>query len=315
MKTQSIPLMSNNPLVSICVITYNSSDFILATLNSIKEQSYLNIELIISDDCSTDDTTDICNTWLKNNKQRFVFSIVSTLPRNCGVSKNCNNAISKCNGEWLMLLAGDDLLTPNAITDYIEFINCNPGNSIVFSQYQYFREKGSAIVKGSIRPNGEELDIFKKDANSQLRELQYTNYLPAPSYIIQTSLSKEHPFDESYRMCEDYPYWLTLSLLGIRFTIMERITILYRQHESISHSNKKYVNEKLLLENEKLFFNIIYPRCETDENLLKYKRAVFFIQEFEVILLKNNKSNLLGRLIMKSIRRIVSKWAGQIVPF
>ncbi|MDR0890977.1 MAG: glycosyltransferase [Endomicrobium sp.] len=55
--------MENNPLVSVCVITYNSSKYVLETLESIKTQTYQNIELIVSDDCSTDDTVEVCENY------------------------------------------------------------------------------------------------------------------------------------------------------------------------------------------------------------------------------------------------------------
>lgn len=57
--------MIKNPLVSVIVITYNSSKYVLETLNSVAAQTYDNIELIISDDCSKDNTVEICRNWLK----------------------------------------------------------------------------------------------------------------------------------------------------------------------------------------------------------------------------------------------------------
>jgi len=58
-------------LVSIIVVTYNSSKFITETLNSVSNQTWEDIELIITDDCSEDDTIEICRKWLKKNKDRF----------------------------------------------------------------------------------------------------------------------------------------------------------------------------------------------------------------------------------------------------
>lgn len=60
-------MINSTPLVTIAVVTYNSSQTILETLESVKEQTYKNIELIISDDCSSDNTTDICQKWLQKN--------------------------------------------------------------------------------------------------------------------------------------------------------------------------------------------------------------------------------------------------------
>ena len=57
----------DNLLVSVCVLAYNSSKYILETLNSIKNQTYDTIELIISDDCSTDDTVALCTQWINRN--------------------------------------------------------------------------------------------------------------------------------------------------------------------------------------------------------------------------------------------------------
>lgn len=64
--------MEQDILVSVVVITYNSEKYILETLESIKTQSYKNLELIISDDCSKDDTVMICRDWLDKEGERFI---------------------------------------------------------------------------------------------------------------------------------------------------------------------------------------------------------------------------------------------------
>ena len=64
--------MDDNSVVSVCVITYNSSKYVLETLESIRMQSYQNIELIICDDCSKDDTVEICKRWIQSYSARFI---------------------------------------------------------------------------------------------------------------------------------------------------------------------------------------------------------------------------------------------------
>lgn len=59
-------------LVSICVITYNSSKYVIETLNSLLLQTYHPLEVIVSDDCSTDNTPSICQEWVNRNKHNFV---------------------------------------------------------------------------------------------------------------------------------------------------------------------------------------------------------------------------------------------------
>ena len=90
--------MSENkdtPLVSIIVITYNSSKYVLETLESAYNQTYQNIELIISDDCSTDDTVEVCKKWVDEHKDRFVRSEIITTPVNTGIPVNCNRGLYK----------------------------------------------------------------------------------------------------------------------------------------------------------------------------------------------------------------------------
>ena len=82
-----------NPLVSIIVITYNSSKYVLETLESAKAQTYQNIELIISDDGSQDETVELCEKWLAENKDRFIDSQIITVEKNTGIPANCNRGV------------------------------------------------------------------------------------------------------------------------------------------------------------------------------------------------------------------------------
>ena len=99
-----------NTLVSIGIITYNSEKTILETLNSAYNQTYKNIELIISDDFSHDNTVNICKEWISEHSSRFVNCFVLTSTQNTGTSANCNRLINYCSGEYLKILAGDDIL-------------------------------------------------------------------------------------------------------------------------------------------------------------------------------------------------------------
>ena len=70
------------PLVSIIVVTYNSSQYVLDTLESIKKQMWQNIELIVTDDCSTDSTLEICSNSVEKNKHNFIRTKIITYHRN-----------------------------------------------------------------------------------------------------------------------------------------------------------------------------------------------------------------------------------------
>lgn len=96
-----------NSLVSVVLITYNSSKYVLDTLESVKNQTWDNIELIISDDGSTDNTTAICSNWLSENQNRFYNALLITVDENTGIPSNCNRGLRATKGEWLKTISGD----------------------------------------------------------------------------------------------------------------------------------------------------------------------------------------------------------------
>ena len=126
------------PLVSVAVITYNSSKYVLETLESIKAQTYKNIELIISDDCSTDNTMQLCKKWCEQNEDRFARIQYVEVEQNTGVSANCNRAEDACEAEWVKLIAGDDLLLPNCVTDFMEYVQAHNDVVYVFGWVKVF---------------------------------------------------------------------------------------------------------------------------------------------------------------------------------
>ncbi|MDM1062257.1 glycosyltransferase [Empedobacter falsenii] len=101
----------NNPLVSVCIPTYNGEKYIQEALDSIKKQTYRNIEVIISDDSSTDKTREICEVF--KDEVNFPVYIFSHQP--AGIGSNWNNSIAKANGEYIKFLFQDDLLASNCI--------------------------------------------------------------------------------------------------------------------------------------------------------------------------------------------------------
>jgi len=127
------------PLVSIIVITYNSAKYVLETLESAKVQTYLNIEVIVSDDCSMDDTVSVCSKWLEDNKGRFARTQVLTNEENTGIAENCNRGIKAGKGNWIKLIAGDDLLLPNCLCDFIEVAQKETDKYIFFSNIKILK--------------------------------------------------------------------------------------------------------------------------------------------------------------------------------
>jgi glycosyltransferase involved in cell wall biosynthesis len=116
-------------LVSVIISCYNESDNIYRCLHSIVSQSYKNLEVIIVDDCSTDDTVQIIDRFiLDHDYVSFVFIKFSS---NCGVGVAKNECLKYARGEFIAVMDADDIMFPNRILRQVEYLNNNPSVSIL----------------------------------------------------------------------------------------------------------------------------------------------------------------------------------------
>jgi glycosyltransferase involved in cell wall biosynthesis len=237
---------SDIPLVSIIVITYNSAPHVLETLNSARAQTYRNIELIVTDDCSTDNTVEVCRTWINENKDRFVRADIITATKNSGISANCNQGAGKVKGIWIKFIAGDDILVPDSIQSFIDFSYVSPQAEVIISKQHSFIESNGTKDFIYVRPEvcAENKAFYVTDASV---EVQY-NYLlrrkvliAGPAYIIKKDLlAALDYYDERYRLLEDYPLFLKILERGNKVYFLDKVTVEYRLHENaVSQSDMK----------------------------------------------------------------------------
>lgn len=224
-----------NKQVSVVVVTYNSSDFIMETLESISHLTWKEIELIITDDCSTDDTVERCRDWLKQNGQRFLSTRVITSDINTGVSANANRGLKAATCEWIKFLAGDDTFEPGYMTDNMDYIAANPDIKVLFSGVNLYRdtfEKKNFVESfpGKMFPYS--LMWPERSAESQYRMLLMADriHFTPSAFINRETLLSVGGFDEKFRAAEDYSLWLNLTRNGIKLHYMEKVTLNYRMH-------------------------------------------------------------------------------------
>lgn len=224
-----------NELVSVVVVTYNSARFVIETLDSIAGQSWKNIELIVTDDCSKDHTVEICRKWMDQNQGRFFRTILVESEVNTGVSANINRGIKQSQGEWLSLPAGDDTLKPTCIEDNMTWIAEHPEVKVLFSRVELYDQvmDPSALMKtipGEITPQS--IVFPQRSVNSQYKMLLLADRIHfTPSlFLNKTILLEVGGFDERFKLLEDYPLWLNLTRNGHKLYFMDKVTVNYRSH-------------------------------------------------------------------------------------
>ena len=239
------------PLVSIPIVTYNSAEFIVETLESVKAQTYPRIELIVSDDCSTDNTVALCREWLAQNKDRFVRTQLIEAKHNTGVSANLNRAEAACTGECVKFLDGDDLLLPTCVQDYMDFVEAHPETVYLFSRIEAFgasEERNRYYTEKAF-----DYSIFDLDAQRQYEKLIWQNCIMSSTcmYNRQKNLAFGLKNDERIPLLEDWPRWINVTKKGIKLSFLDKVEVKYRLHEkSLSTSgtiSPTYRRSNLLL--------------------------------------------------------------------
>lgn len=253
-------------LVSVVVVTYNSSPFILETLDSIKKQTWNNIELIITDDCSVDDTVPLCKKWIESNSHLFAKTIIVESEVNTGVPANVNRGLAKVSGQWACFPAGDDSLKPNCIKQNMDWIALHPEAKVLFSKMDVFQdvfEDENFIRRTPEKPfSPKSIMAPFRSVESQYRMLLVSDRIHyTPSLFIHTqTLRSVGGFDERYTLLEDYPLWLNLTKNGFRLHFMDVATVNYRKHrKAINNNGKKNLINPNFFRNEDFRKTYTYP--------------------------------------------------------
>ncbi|MDP1643937.1 MAG: glycosyltransferase family 2 protein [Thiobacillus sp.] len=123
--------MSTSPLVSVCVPTYNGAQYLRVCLDSILSQTLTDFEVLIVDDCSTDETLVIATEYAQRDKRiRFVKN-----ERNLGLVGNWNRCVELAEGEWIKFVFQDDLIAPHCVESLMQAVQ--PGDAFVFCRRDF----------------------------------------------------------------------------------------------------------------------------------------------------------------------------------
>ena len=210
----------NSSLVSIITPTYNSEKFIIETIQSVQKQSYPDWEMIIVDDCSTDNTVSIVSAISKNDSRIRFFQLEENL--GTGVARDL--ALSKATGRYITFLDSDDLWKPFKLEKQIDFLRSN-NHPFTFSFYECIDEAGNALDK-------------KIEAPKRLKyyQLFFCNFIGNLTGIYDTSFFGKIPIS-SIRKRQDWMLWLTiLKKIQVAMPVPESLAYYRVRENSISAS-------------------------------------------------------------------------------
>lgn len=212
------------PLVSVCIPAYNSAGYIMDTVNSILNQTYRNLELVVVDDCSTDDTYEVLCA-IQDERLKLYRN-----EHNLGMSGNWNRCLKLCSGEYVKLICADDLLAENALELEVSALE----------------EHSTAVIAESdtklVDLDGDGKGFYKRYGKKGLvdgrkicrRGFFNKDYFGAPqaNTFRRSVAEKIGGFDPAFTYILDYDFFVSLACEGDVYIIHESLNFFRVRKES-----------------------------------------------------------------------------------
>ncbi len=271
-------------LVSIIIPCYNSGKFLDKTIRNVLSQNYPNIECIVVDDGSTDNTGDVCRNLINEGAH-----IVYLYKENGGVCSARNFGINNSKGKWIQLLDHDDRLKEDKITFQIDHFekygNTDKKDVVLYSDYEVvYKDKTDREISRVTNIVGELINeqLMKKNIEWDFKP---NNPLHVNSLLFRKDVFKKKLFDEHLMYYEDLELFIDLLKKNVDFIYTPCVGMNYIIHETnftltSNHFNKKsnaYLNylEVVSKKDKRLLKNNIHVETLIKDAMVKRDKARF----------------------------------------
>lgn len=256
-----------NSLISIIIPTYNSSAYILDTLNNVFAQSYTNIEVIVVDNNSTDDTEILLQNYI-NDK-----SIIYLKQPKKGASAARNLGLQHANGNYIQFLDADDLLHANKLKLQIELMEAK-ALDICYCSWSFFED---TIIKNDRYKNTMFYD-YVISGRDMIKSFGMSNfYMPLHCWLTKASIIKKSGYwNEAITNNDDGEFFTRVLLQSQRIFGIQQVLCYYRR---VAHSLSA-MNSGERIDSAFKSYSIIENllKAEQDRRLLSYVKRMYYVQ-------------------------------------
>ena len=238
------------PVVSVIIPSYNHENYIKECIKSVIDQDYENIELIIIDDGSKDGSVEQINALAAVCEERFLrFEFRSR--ENVGLCKTLNEAIEWCQGDFLYVVASDDVVMKHKTSTLVSHLERDVELPAVFGSVLLVDREG--------KHTGKRIKLRERYCSfSDIFLLKAT--LPAVGSMVRVNALKEvGGFDPATKV-EDFDMWLRLTVTGRSIKTIAETVALYRKHDSNFSSQTSVMHEQIIKILEKYEGHRLYKK-------------------------------------------------------
>lgn len=274
--------MPAQPLVSVVIACFNSIKYLSCTIESVLNQTYKNIELVLVDDCSTDGTVGLINEYIARDQR---IRLIQREQRGGRPAITKNTGLEHITGEFVCFLDHDDYYHPKKIQDLLDCLIENPECIAAFHDINLVDEQGNFLNRY--------LDDFTAEANEYVQQTSESKYLCSARFFafqcvkyaaihtISVMISIERfgrknlSFDTRFQVCDDTDLWIRLGLSG-QMIFLDRPLASYRQHGTNITRNQIKVQEDALMLMEHNFPRIVDKISKQEEKLIVNRISSYY---------------------------------------
>ncbi len=235
--------MCPQELVSVIIPTYNRASYLIQSLESVLAQSYRNVEVIVVNDGSTDETRAILTPY----RNRIVYFEKT----NGGKSSALNLGLKHVSGEYVWVFDDDDVALPELIESHISVFESQPEVDFVYSGYAYFQGEDTGNVIESV-------EACAHPDRELVGELLNGNFISGVSVVVRKRCyDRVGCYDERLIRAQDYDMWIRLARAGFKAGIVRRPLVKVRKHEGERGSEEDRFDTSVLRDKHLEYHRII----------------------------------------------------------
>lgn len=217
------------PLVSVIIPVYNRDDYIEEALDSVLAEDYPNLELVVIDDGSSDNTASVIQAWAKRNAHRIPMDFYSR--ENRGFMPTLNELIERSHGQYIVFFGSDDCLRNNGIRQRYDYLQAHPDKRMVVGDCHLIDSQGQVIHPSAYVAIGK---ADKQLMGTDEGLIQYTllnGYYPGATLMADKRIYQEMGLYDLRYSAEDWPFYSRV-VARRRLGFLNSVVSAYRIHDN-----------------------------------------------------------------------------------
>lgn len=294
-------MIKSSPLVSVFLPTYNQENFIADAIDSVLNQDYENLEIVVGDDCSQDKTWEIVKKY-----QHEYPDIFKTFRNevNLGITGNCNEVLKRCTGKYIAFHAGDDVWLPGKINAQLRVFERKSKCIFCYHDIEVFDSNSNDTIRNWNTGAGAKRAIeggTQKIASSLV--IEGTAFLAGLSIMARRDIIPPWGYDSRIPIASDWLMWIeTCANTDGDVVFIDKVLARYRRHSSNITNNVDGSFEE-----QYITLAIVEARYSKLRNAVKRARGYFYYCNAVRAIVSDEYKN--GRImLLQGVRQSVFSW-------